>query len=44
MVKFLIEHGADVNFVDQHEQTPLHIAALNGKKLGIINYGLEIII
>lgn len=33
MVEFLINHGCDVNVVDDTQQTPLHLAMLKGLNL-----------
>lgn len=32
VAKILIENGADVNFKNDFKETPLHIAAMYGKK------------
>lgn len=31
IVKFLVEHGAEVDVTDYFDDTPLHVAARNGK-------------
>ncbi len=37
LVKYLVEHGADVNKINKYNETPLYIAYSSGKIL-IINY------